>query len=1037
MNSAMTTYRLGLDLGANSIGWCAVRLDGGAPAALLDLGVRVYPDGRNPKDSTSLAAARRGPRAMRRNRDRYLRRRKALLNALTRFGLMPECEADRRRVAGLDPYALRAHALHCRLLPHELGRALFHLNQHRGFKSNRKVDRGANEGGLIRDAAANTFAELARSGHPTIGSWLAERHAMRAGVRVRLAGSGKSAAYPFYPTREMIEAEFEAIWAAQSGWNPDLSAGMRDALRKIIFFQRPLKAPPVGKCWLEPGEPRAPRALPTAQRFRIAQTLSHLRLFEPGMPDRFLDDRERGILSGILYRGTDLTLDQIRKKLGLAGETDFNTREEKLAGCETARRLGAKKAAAAEWHALDLAAQDAAVVAIIEAESDEQAIEALQAIGLSPSAARAAALTALPDGHMAFSAVALGKILPGLEKGLRYSDAVQAAGYTHHSDTRPGEIRDRLPYYGELLRERIGTGSGEPLDPEEKRFGRAPNPTVHVALNELRRVVNAIVDRLGPPSEIVVETLRDLGRSKKQREEYEREQKKNRDANDRRRAELKNLGIPVNAANLMRLRLWEEQAADPKNRICPYTGTLITPRSALSDEIEEDHILPFAITLDDSAANRILVTREANRRKARRSPHEAFGHATEWPKILERAELLPPQKRWRFKSDALDAFARGGDFLARHLADSATIARWATAYLDVLAPGKVWSTPGRLTGLLRHALGLGPAAMLGKGGTHKERNDHRHHAIDAVVVSLTDRGLLQRVTRAAKRADERGERLLVELGAPWEGFADDVRARLASMVVSHKPDTGWQGALHNDTAYGPIGGAADGEPNVVVRKPIESLADWSQQDATMRVRDPVLAKKIAAALATDDTTARKAALGSLTHAGGHIVRRVRTVERLDSGQPIPDRRTGKPYKLVKRDGNHRAELWRLPDGSTKLVAVSMFDAAQAAELIRLGRPVPDLRPHPAAKLLLRLHKNDMLGFGAGEQRRIMRVVKLRESQVTLAAHFESGNLKARDAAKDDTFKYVYASAARLVAEQARKLFVTPDGRVLAGSAALA
>jgi CRISPR-associated endonuclease Csn1 len=77
---------------------------------------------------------------MRRNRDRYLRRRKNLLNALTRFGLMPGEEAERRRIAMRNPY--------------ELGRVLFHLNQSRGFKSNRKIDRASNEGGLIKEAAA-------------------------------------------------------------------------------------------------------------------------------------------------------------------------------------------------------------------------------------------------------------------------------------------------------------------------------------------------------------------------------------------------------------------------------------------------------------------------------------------------------------------------------------------------------------------------------------------------------------------------------------------------------------------------------------------------------------------------------------------------------------------------------------------------------------------------------------------------------------------------------------------------------------------
>ncbi len=302
------------------------------------------------------------------------------------------------------------------------------------------------------------------------------------------------------------------------------------------------------------------------------------------------------------------------------------------------------------------------------------------------------------------------------------------------------------------------------------------------------------------------------------------------------------------------------------------------------------------------------------------------------------------------------------------------------------------------------------------------------------MVSLVDRRLLKRTTDAAKRAEERGERLLVALDPPWTGFVEDVRARLATVVVSHKPDTGWQAALHNDTAYGPIRDAKGTEPNVVVRRPIESLATWSAADATLRVRDPALGEKIAAALAAGDTAARKAALAALHNPGEAVVRRVRTVERLDSTQPIADRRTGKPYKLVKRDGNHRAELWRLPGGAAKLIVISTFAAAQQAEGVRLGRPVPDLRPHPAAKLLMRLHKSDLIGFGAGEQRRILRVVKMSEGQVTLAPHQEAGNLKARDAAKDDPFKYVYASASRLLAEQVRKLFVTPDGRVLAGSA---
>ena len=112
-----------------------------------------------------------------------------------------------------------------------------------------------------------------------------------------------------------------------------------------------------------------------------------------------------------------------------------------------------------------------------------------------------------------------------------------------------------------------------------------------------------------------------------------------------------------------------------------------------------------------------------------------------------------------------------------------------------------------------------------------------------------------------------------------------------------------------------------------------------------------------------------------------------------------------------------------------MLVVPMLHAAMDAEAARLGRPVVDRRPHPAAKLLMRLHKDDVVAFGMGNARRLLRVVKFREGQVNLAEVHESGNLKARDADKADPFKYVNASISRFAAEGARKVFVDPSGRV--------
>ena len=1037
-------YRLSLDIGTNSIGWCLLILDSaGTPCGVRDIGVRVFPDGRDPKTLASLAAERRLARAMRRRRDRYLQRRTALLNVLVRYGLLPAEETARQALVRLDPYVLRRDALHRKLTLHELGRAIFHLNQRRGFASNRKTDRANDaEQGKIKIASDKLQAEIARAGLPTLGAWLAERHDRQQGVRARLVGSGAKAEYPFYPTRDLIRNEFETIWSVQGSWNPSLSNAARESIAGVLFHQRPLKAPIVGRCWLEPDEFRAPKALPSTQAFRIAQDLSHLTIRRTGETDIDLTDAERTKLANFLNAGSDLSFNQIRKILGLTRGETFNLESkarEKLKAAETAARLAGKKGPLAEvWSHLDMASRDAVVLELLNAETPDAALAALVALGISAEAAEAAERVTLPDGHAALSTKAIQAILPHLEAGLTYDKAVQAAGYRHHSDDRDGVILDRLPYYGVALADRIGTGSGQPNDPEERRFGRAPNPTVHVALNQLRHVVNAVIARHGHPTQIVVEVLRELNQSAFERRRIQDEQTENAKRREAWAEELRKLGQRVNGRNLALMRLWSEQSGDPKERLCPYTGERISLGRLFSGEVDEDHILPFAVTLDDSFANRVIVMREANRRKARQTPYEAFHAQSDWPEIQARAALLPASKAWRFGPDALEKWkGEHGDFLARHLTDSAYLARLARIYLRVVCdPDQVWCIPGRLTGMLRGALGMDSATLLGKGGARKDRDDHRHHAIDALTIGLVDRSLLQRVATAAGRAQDRGRRLLDDLGEPWPGFLTEAASKIQAIKVSFKADTSPSGRLHNDMAYAVLPTAGPKSPNVAHRVTVQSLAGWKPEEVREALGDPRLAERVVQVLEnTTGKPAQAAALGALPHdAAGRTVRRVQVRERLDSTAEISDRRTGRPYKRVKLDANHRVEFWRLPamdgkPGKVKMLVVPMMEAAADAEAARLKRPILDRRPHPAAKLLMRLHKYDIVAFGIGEARKLLRVVKFRDGQINLAELHESGNLKARDSAKDDSFKYVNASITRFVSEQARKVFVDPAGRV--------
>lgn len=140
--------RFAFDLGTNSIGWAVWRtgpdpagiFGPDAPLQLLGTGVRLFKDGRNPKDGQSLAAMRRVPKQARKRRDRFLLRRKELTQVLVAAGLFPADAVERRALEGLDPYKLRADALDMALKPFEIGRAIFHLNQRRGLPQENRAN---------------------------------------------------------------------------------------------------------------------------------------------------------------------------------------------------------------------------------------------------------------------------------------------------------------------------------------------------------------------------------------------------------------------------------------------------------------------------------------------------------------------------------------------------------------------------------------------------------------------------------------------------------------------------------------------------------------------------------------------------------------------------------------------------------------------------------------------------------------------------------------------------------------------------------
>lgn len=1092
---------LGIDLGTNSMGWCLIETDGEpclkGRGEILVIGTRIFSQsdmaGRDAKSKESLAVARRNARSASRRRDRYLSRRAALLRTLTSYGLMPESKDARAALLKQtgdgkngdmtrSVYGLRARALDEKLAPHEIGRVLFQLNQRRGFKSNRKTDKGDNEAGKIATGVARLHQAMQQEGAQTLGQFLHQRRVNGLPVRTRLGSDtgpdGKGQGYAFYPSRADLEDEFNAICATQTEWHPDLLTEDRiDHLRAIIFHQRPLKAPRVGKCAYNELEERLPKAHPLFQAFRLYKEINELEIIDPEQHRHKLTPDQRDALILKLRSSKTATFPALRKVLKLGPEYSFNkqTRARKhLTGDEVYAALSQREAYGPRWTTLSVDEQWAVIEKLMH-EEDALKLRAWleKEHDLAPDQAQTVSSLSLPVGYGRLGPTALAALLDDLIHATDGNGhvipesraAINVYGRTNAEDDPERLGFERLPPYQEVLARHIPPGSGDPNDPYDERMGRITNPTVHIALNQLRRVVNLLIKRHGKPDQISIELGRDLKLSDLQRQEVERSIAKNTSAAQERSAKLKELGVTDNGYNRMRLKLWEElNPDDPLNRVCVYSGEVILLRELFTDAVDVDHILPYSKTLDDSQANRIVCKAHANRQKANRAPAEVAQWRESYGRMLARASNLPRNKQWRFAEDAMDRFRDEEGFVARQLTDMQYLARLARIYLASLYDAEeadgdgvlrkrshVRALPGRTTEMLRRHWNLNDLLAdhnVTETAKKKNRLDHRHHAIDAFVIACTTRAMIQKIASASAKLESEGaERVVADAPEPWPTFRDELRAKLLRSVVSHKPDHGsvsragyaagkgqTAGRLHNDTAYGLTGEVDDrGAQTVTHRKPITSFEKASDLEA---VRDTTLREALQAA--TTGITDKKvfvAAVQALTRQsklGGKPnpffgLRRARILENL-SVISISDAQ-GRPYKAFKGDSNHRFDVWRLADGKYVGEIVSSFDAHQPnwQSTVR--------QDNPTAKKVLSLQQNDMVALGEGKERRICRVVKFSANkQIALADHFESGALKSRDSDKQDPFRYVYKSPSSLVSAGGRQVQIDEIGRVFdAGS----
>jgi CRISPR-associated endonuclease Csn1 len=846
-------YILGIDLGVQSLGWAILELDDrDQPCGIRRTGVRCFDSGTGSEKEIEMGkdesanAKRRMARQQRRQLWRRAQRQRRVLHVLQQGGLLPktsvlpqsrhemlkqlDLELFEKHVTPGDrieghllPYRLRVKALDESLEPHALGRALYHLAQRRGFLSNKKAKKDDKEEGVVKEGIAELEKEIDRTQSRTLAEYFCKLDPEEQRIRQR------------WTHRNMYADEFEKIIESQKRFHACLNDDYIHQLRKAMFFQRPLKSQRglIGKCELEKWQRRAPMASLAAQRFRYWQKINDLEIISPRNEVYALSPENKRKLADEFELHDELSFAGIRKILGIkkAKEETEDYRinleaggEKKLKGNRTAAKIF--KVLGERWKKMPEQEQERLIREIVSFEKEDALAKRLATAWNfdEETAARLAALDFEP-GYCSLSLRAIKSLLPLMQEGMSFATA-------------------RKELYGEFLSD---SEVHEFLPPVLKASAHLRNPVVCRALTELRKVVNAIIRQYGKPSRIRIEMARDMKKGRKAREKSwktSRENEKNRD--EAKKKILKETGISEpRPGDILKVRLAEEC-----NWECPYTGRSITPATLLGDspQFDIEHIIPFSRSLDNSFGNKTLCYHEENRHvKKNRTPHEAYGCNEErWHEVLMRVR--------RFRGPAADSKLRKfllteieEDFAARQLNDTRYMSKLGADYMGLLFGGqidgegtrRVQSSSGGITAYLRDEWDMNE--ILGDGGV-KNRDNHRHHAVDAVAIALSSPATVELLSYSAAKAQDIGRRLFVPLERP--GFLDSLRKSIEEINVSYRVDRRIGGALHDQTNYSPpkkqVGG--NGKANEVshVRKPLQNMsADEIEEIVDERIKKAV------------------------------------------------------------------------------------------------------------------------------------------------------------------------------------------------------
>lgn len=1026
---------LGLDLGVGSIGWALIETDDNLPQKILGMGSRIVPISKDDSDQFSKGQAitknadRTARRTARKGYNRYQMRRALLTQSLRNNNMLPE----RMDENVIDLWKLRSDAAtegHQLTLP-QIGRVLYHINQKRGYKHSKADENGDSKQTKYVEAVNQRYKDI-QEAHQTIG-----QHFYLELLRTRV--HRESGDYYTYRIKDQVFpraayiAEFDRIMNVQRVYYPEvLTDEFIDTLRnRIIFYQRPLKSCKhlVSLCEFEMrpyktrdgkivyGGPKcAPRTSPLAQLCAMWETANNITLTNRNNERFEFSLEQRRQIVDFLCHNKEMKVTHLQKILGISkkdgwyggkaigkgikGNATLNQLREALQGkydqwlempikhidvvdATTSEVFWAVSPEVEEtplfklWHAV-YSLQNADELAKTLREkfqiTDEAVIEALGKIDF------------VKPGYANKSHKFIRRLLPYLMEGMMYSEACERINI-NHSNSMTREEREQRP-----LSARI-----QLLQKNQLR-----QPVVEKVLNQMINIVNSLKDQYGEIDEARVELARELKQSRDERESAYKAMGQNERRNKEIAAKIAEYGIRPSRSRIQKYKMWEESLHQ-----CFYCGKTIDLSEFLNGaDVEIEHIIPRSILFDDSFSNKVCACRRCNQEKSNQTAMEYMEtkSAAEQEAYKQRVDEAFTAKRisktkrdhllWR-KADI------PADFIERQLRQSQYIAVKA---VEVLQDGirQVWTSGGSVTDFLRHQWGYDeilhtlnlPRYRQVEGLTefvdfehagqkHTEeriknwskRIDHRHHAIDALTVALTQQGYIQRlntleashdfmekqVKEAGTKYNEKKSILEKWINEQPHFSVEDVTKAVDGILVSFRAGKRVttparraiykggkrviaqrgievpRGALTEETIYGKLG------DKFTVKYPLDhpSMKPENIVDPTIRA---LVQKRVA-------ERGKDAFKDPLYSAEGMEIKSVRCYTSLSENGVVPVKydEAGRPIGYAKKGNNHHIAIYQDKDGQYQEMVVSFWDAVERK---RYGVPVVITNPHEVWDSLL-------------------------------------------------------------------------------------